>query len=313
MKMMTNSTPHQDIPADAVKDWMESLGFEKQGAGYIGKVNGLYRSINAEAANFFYQQSHPTPPAPGADTRQPIVSKLMEHEAFRQMDVSDVQAFADELIGVMAPQASTGAGEGELDRKLFAILKRLQVKTLQDYDTARADGSELASTLLPDAWSAKLDQAKEELHTLFKSQTPPNPLPAGMEGLIEQLAAIEHERWADWQKWCHKVLREQLNPNSAHNDLEDVLVRWDKQIAKSYAELSEAEKQSDRDQVMRYLPLLTPYIEVENLKARFVEVDLLEQAINSGRDMNAYKLQRLADLEARLQANQKGGIEHGNN
>jgi hypothetical protein len=289
MKMMTNSTPHQDIPADAVKDWMESLGFEKQGAGYIGKVNGLYRSINAEAANFFYQQSHPTPPAP------------------------DVQAFADELIGVMAPQASTGAGEGELDRKLFAILKRLQVKTLQDYDTARADGSELASTLLPDAWSAKLDQAKEELHTLFKSQTPPNPLPAGMEGLIEQLAAIEHERWADWQKWCHKVLREQLNPNSAHNDLEDVLVRWDKQIAKSYAELSEAEKQSDRDQVMRYLPLLTPYIEVENLKARFVEVDLLEQAINSGRDMNAYKLQRLADLEARLQANQKGGIEHGNN
>lgn len=77
--------------------------------------------------------------------------------------------------------------------------------------------------------------------------------------LIEKLAAIEHQRWADWQKWCHKVLREELNPNGVHNDLEDVLVRWDKQIATPYAELSESEKQSDRDQVMRYWPLIAAH------------------------------------------------------
>ena len=39
---------------------------------------------------------------------------------------------------------------------------------------------------------------------------------------------------------------------------------------------------------------------VDCLDARLVELDLLEQAINAGRDMNAYKLQRLADLKVRL-------------
>ena len=37
------------------------------------------------------------------------------------------------------------------------------------------------------------------------------------------------------------------------------------------------------------------------LRARLVELDLLEQALNAGRDMQAYKLQRLEDLEARLE------------
>jgi hypothetical protein len=33
-------------------------------------------------------------------------------------------------------------------------------------------------------------------------------------------------------------------------------------------------------------------------EARFIELDLLEQAINAGRDMNQYKMQRLAQLQA---------------
>jgi BMFP domain-containing protein YqiC len=47
------------------------------------------------------------------------------------------------------------------------------------------------------------------------------------------------------------------------------------------------------------------------IKARFVELDLLEQAINQGRDMNAYKLQRLADLEARLETIQQAIANQG--
>lgn len=70
--------------------------------------------------------------------------------------------------------------------------------------------------------------------------------------LIEKLAAIEHERWADWQRWCNKVLRE----NNPSHEQGDVLERWDRQIETPYAELSEKEKQSDRDQVMRYWPLI---------------------------------------------------------
>jgi len=70
--------------------------------------------------------------------------------------------------------------------------------------------------------------------------------------LFEKLAAIEHERWSDWQRWCHRILRE----NCPSPELEKVLARWDKQIATSYSELSEQEKDSDREQVKRYWDLL---------------------------------------------------------
>ena len=70
--------------------------------------------------------------------------------------------------------------------------------------------------------------------------------------LFEQLALIEHTRWADWQIWCHEVLR--LNCTS--NRLEKVLKRWDRQIATKYKDLSEKEKDSDREQVMKYWHLL---------------------------------------------------------
>jgi len=70
--------------------------------------------------------------------------------------------------------------------------------------------------------------------------------------LMEKLASIEHIRWSSWQSWCHKILRE----NCPSAELEKVLERWDKQIATSYKDLSEEEKDSDREQVMRYFDLI---------------------------------------------------------
>jgi len=70
--------------------------------------------------------------------------------------------------------------------------------------------------------------------------------------LMEKLADIEHQRWADWQKWCHKVLRE----NCSSDKLEKVLKRWDKQIKTNYKDLPEQEKDSDREQVLRYWNLI---------------------------------------------------------
>jgi len=72
------------------------------------------------------------------------------------------------------------------------------------------------------------------------------------EELREKLAEIEHQRWADWQKWCHKVLRE----NCPSLELEKVLKRWDKQIATDYKDLTEKEKDSDRKQVDGYWSLI---------------------------------------------------------
>jgi tRNA A37 threonylcarbamoyladenosine synthetase subunit TsaC/SUA5/YrdC len=36
----------------------------------------------------------------------------------------------------------------------------------------------------------------------------------------------------------------------------DLVAQWDRQIATPYAELSENEKESDRDQVRKYLPAI---------------------------------------------------------
>jgi hypothetical protein len=81
---------------------------------------------------------------------------------------------------------------------------------------------------------------------------------------MEVIASIEHQRWSDWQSWLHKILRENL-PSP---ELEKVLERWDRQIATEYSDLTESEKQSDRDQVERYLPVVDAIIAQTVTEAR---------------------------------------------
>jgi hypothetical protein len=75
--------------------------------------------------------------------------------------------------------------------------------------------------------------------------------------LIEALAAIEHERWSDWQEYVHE--------SCGHDEYDRLILDpdryngWKRQIATPYADLSEREKQSDREQVMRYWPLLVEF------------------------------------------------------
>jgi len=94
--------------------------------------------------------------------------------------------------------------------------------------------------------------------------------------LKEKLADIEHQRWADWQKWCHKILRE----NCPSPELEKVLKRWDKQISTNYKDLTEKEKDSDREQVDRYLPILQKELEMEEVTT--VNVSKLEAGDGNG-------------------------------
>jgi len=72
------------------------------------------------------------------------------------------------------------------------------------------------------------------------------------EEFVERGATLEHDRWARWQKWCHQVLRE----NCPSPELEKVLERWDKQIVTPYSRLSEREKEMDKEEVRKYLPLI---------------------------------------------------------
>ena len=84
-----------------------------------------------------------------------------------------------------------------------------------------------------------------------------------MNELKKKLAAIEHERWADWQRHVHhqcaKVVVKNIDTGSRVIP-ERLVTKWDRQISTPYAALSEAEKQKDRDQVDRYWPLIEKHV-----------------------------------------------------
>jgi hypothetical protein len=77
--------------------------------------------------------------------------------------------------------------------------------------------------------------------------------------LVEELATLEHERWAHWQKYVH-------SQGSRQNDGSLVLPahlvdHWERQINARYEDLTNTEKESDREQVRKYLPLLESWLE----------------------------------------------------
>jgi hypothetical protein len=76
-----------------------------------------------------------------------------------------------------------------------------------------------------------------------------------LNGLFEKLAAIEHSRWAHWQRYVHS---KGVRMTDGSLMLPPGLVaQWDRQIATTYENLDDQEKDSDREQVQKYLPLIS--------------------------------------------------------
>ena len=71
--------------------------------------------------------------------------------------------------------------------------------------------------------------------------------------LFEKLADIEHQRWASWQKYLHSKC---CNAGRKVAFSKELFEYWKKQIKTDYKDLSEIEKDSDREQVMRYWDLI---------------------------------------------------------
>jgi hypothetical protein len=63
----------------------------------------------------------------------------------------------------------------------------------------------------------------------------------------ERLAALEHEQWAHWTRY----LLDHLTPENVE--------RWRRQIDTPYEELSEPEKQGDREWADRVLEIVGAY------------------------------------------------------
>ena len=72
--------------------------------------------------------------------------------------------------------------------------------------------------------------------------------------LVNKLAAIEHERWAHWQRYMHGKASRQ--DDGALVIPAELVARWEKQIETPYANLSAADQESDKEQVERYLPII---------------------------------------------------------
>lgn len=70
---------------------------------------------------------------------------------------------------------------------------------------------------------------------------------------LEELAAIEHARWSHWQKYMHSKC--EPGPNGCLIIPRELVERWERQANTDYERLPEAEKRSDRSQVLRYLPM----------------------------------------------------------
>ena len=77
---------------------------------------------------------------------------------------------------------------------------------------------------------------------------------AGEPELVEQLASIEHERWAHWQRYMHeKAIR---NADGSLTISAELVARWERLMATPYTQLTDKERESDREQVRRYLPVV---------------------------------------------------------
>ncbi|MFF3657341.1 hypothetical protein [Streptomyces olivochromogenes] len=77
---------------------------------------------------------------------------------------------------------------------------------------------------------------------------------------MEELASVEHERWSHWQRYLHSQCVRDNDDGSLI--IPAVLVqRWEQQMNTPYSELSEKEKESDREQVRRYLPIIAGMFE----------------------------------------------------
>ena len=68
----------------------------------------------------------------------------------------------------------------------------------------------------------------------------------------EALADLEHQQWAHWTRYMLKTLEPLLSPNLRWNpdvrgNAEAALERWLRQINTPYADLTEKEKDSDRE------------------------------------------------------------------
>ena len=78
--------------------------------------------------------------------------------------------------------------------------------------------------------------------------------------IVENGADLEHKRWAGWQSYLFSKSEWTKNGYLIPKEL---CFRWQRQIDTPYSKLSEEEKESDRIEVWKYLPLIRQLLKDE--------------------------------------------------
>jgi hypothetical protein len=89
------------------------------------------------------------------------------------------------------------------------------------------------------------------------------------EELMEKLSAIEHERWADWQRYVFSKCEVLIDGSTMIPRW--AVEQWTRQINTPYGQLTESEKESDRREVRRYLPLIQAKLTAAEEKTKKLE------------------------------------------
>lgn len=99
---------------------------------------------------------------------------------------------------------------------------------------------------------------------------------------IEKGADLEHQRWARWQAYLFSKCKAHFEYDKSVSKVRNtgglvipkkLVERWQRQIDTPYEKLSEQEKESDKKEVRKYLPLLE--------KALFRQREEIKQDIQS--------------------------------
>ncbi len=114
------------------------------------------------------------------------------------------------------------------------------------------------------------DTKEGETHSFNDGCIPPHTMPtqdkteSELEKLMEICAALEHARWARWQKYFFSVCS--IKPQGEVNGMDDRFIyfalpkdrykNWERQIETPYENLTEYEKEADRREVKEYLELI---------------------------------------------------------
>lgn len=76
---------------------------------------------------------------------------------------------------------------------------------------------------------------------------------------VEEIAAVEHARWSHWQRYMHEQCI--LQEDGSLRIPSELVTRWTQQLDTPYAELSEEEKESDRELAVGYIDVFKRYME----------------------------------------------------